>query len=508
MCDEACENVPILTCRDSDLMVVLDVASFVGGLGFAPRALYSKLKDARRPAPTADLVYCRPQADMQSPEEYAAALRIERIVDACPSVREPQYRPRSWYAAPLVNSALSTAKRAVRATRASGPPFRLRTEEVPGTDGDLQVVWAHNRASLDLPADAPVVMYMHTITGDAASTVPLLRQASRRGWRSCVLLRRGHAGPLQGAPRFNVLGDVDDASLQVQAVRAAFPSASFVGLIGVSAGSGLLVSYCGQSAPRSRSQPPLPSSSRRAALAHRLPFHAPPAYTCLRIRTPQLFAAGVNAGVDAAVSLCPAYDIQTAFASLGETSAQVEGLMVRQLKRTFVQPNEELLRAHDAAALERCLEADSLDGFIRAHAPFALGEAGADKADYYDACNPMEHFEGVRVPTLVVNSMDDMVCRPHNIRCDLVRQTAGYALVRTSHGSHVAFNEGFFAQGCFMSRIAFDFFDAARTTVETPVAEEAAPTALPSSGVVGRVVPTRTAAVRPQPERVEQASGS
>lgn len=65
-------------------------------------------------------------------------------------------------------------------------------------------------------------------------------------------------------------------------------------------------------------------------------------------------------------------------------------------------------------------------------------------------CNRHAHGAGVRVPTLVVNSMDDMVCQPHNIRCDLVRETPGYALVRTRRGSHVAFNEGFFGRGCFM----------------------------------------------------------
>ena len=78
-----------------------------------------------------------------------------------------------------------------------------------------------------------------------------------------------------------------------------------------------------------------------------------------------------------------------------------------------------------------------------------------------------------------------MVCRPENIRCDLVRQTAGYALVRTARGSHVAFNEGFFGQGCFMSRLSFDFLDAARATAEEDARVEE---------VRGVVVPTRTAA--------------
>ena len=412
--------------------------------GFGPGVLMQRLGTAMpwspKPTPNAEIIYCAPSLDMDD-EAFASASRLERIVEACPSVAEPVYKTQPWYAAPVANSALHSFKRAVKASRAAGPPFRLRSEVVPGTSGDLAVVWANDRKTRDLPADAPVVMFMHTITGDADSTLPLLRAASKRGWRGCVLVRRGHAGPLRGEPTFNVLGCTRDAARQVDAVRAAYPDASFRGLVGVSAGSGLLVSYCGQT--------------------------------------------GHDAKVDAAVSLCPAYDIETAFKSLGETSATVEGLMVGQLKKTFILPNTQLLRAHDETALEACLAATTLDGFIAAHAPFALGRNGAGSAEYYKRANPMEHFEGVRVPTLVVNSEDDMVCRPENIRCDLVRQTAGYALVRTARGSHVAFNEGFFGQGCFMSRLSFDFLDAARATAEEDARVEE---------VRGVVVPTRTAA--------------
>lgn len=109
-------------------------------------------------------------------------------------------------------------------------------------------------------------------------------------------------------------------------------------------------------------------------------------------------AAGSAAHVDAGVSLCPAYDVRTAFASLGETSARVEELMLGQLKDLFVRPNEPLLRAFDGKAVEQCLEASSLDEFIRAHAPFALGVRGAGADEYFSSFNPMEHFRGTAVP--------------------------------------------------------------------------------------------------------------
>ena len=43
-----------------------------------------------------------------------------------------------------------------------------------------------------------------------------------------------------------------------------------------------------------------------------------------------------------------------------------------------------------------------------------------------------------------------------------MRETGGFALLRTKRGSHVAFNEGLLGQGSFLGRVAFDFLDAAR----------------------------------------------
>jgi predicted alpha/beta-fold hydrolase len=47
-------------------------------------------------------------------------------------------------------------------------------------------------------------------------------------------------------PSFSLLGHVEDARVQVEAVRARQPEADFLGMVGLSAGSGLLVTYLGQ----------------------------------------------------------------------------------------------------------------------------------------------------------------------------------------------------------------------------------------------------------------------
>ena len=80
--------------------------------------------------------------------------------------------------------------------------------------------------------------------------------------------RRGHAGVGLTSPRFNVVGDQEDTRVMVDRVRARHPASNYIAIVGISAGCGLLMSYLGSE---------------------------------------------VKPHVQAAVALCPAYDIGRAF---------------------------------------------------------------------------------------------------------------------------------------------------------------------------------------------------
>ena len=95
-----------------------------------------------------------------------------------------------------------------------------------------------------------------------------MRYATSRGWRSCVFNRRGHPGLYLTSPSFNIVGDPRDTKAQVDQVRRRFP-ASFLAMVGISAGCGSLLSYLGSQA--------------------------------------------TNTPVSVAAALCPAYDIERAF---------------------------------------------------------------------------------------------------------------------------------------------------------------------------------------------------
>ena len=319
------------------------------------------------------------------------------------------------------------------------PPLEGRVSET--TDPDVTVEWTKDPLGYQLPDDAPVVIFLHTITGSAAQTRWLMKYASRRGWRSCVFVRRGHGGPLQ-SPSFNLLGSVEDVQLQLAAVERAYPRASFRAMVGVSAGSAQLISYLGR--------------------------------------------AGVDTPIGAACAICPAWDVPTAFSSLGATQPFAEKAMLRSVQKAFLRgKNKAVLRAFDARAFERCAAASSLPALMDAHAPFAMRDRAATADDYHRAHDPMMDRHGVAVPTLLLNAEDDFVCPASLARPDvIVKEQPGALLLVTRSGSHVAFNEGLLARGAFHLRVSFDFLDAALSTSSAEEAE-------PRGTLQGVVVPTR-----------------
>ena len=240
-----------------------------------------------------------------------------------------------------------------------------------------------------------------------------MKEASRRGFRACVLNRRGLADTLD-TPQFNMMGNQDDTVLQVSHIKNKYAKASFTGLMGLSGGSGLLVNYLGST------------------------------------RTKE---------IDAACCLCPAYDIETAFQNFSQRYPVVDGYLFNEVLNRFVLSNEKLLREYNSEAVDACINAKSVDGILRAHVPFTGYDS---EKSHFIRSNPMQHMFGIRCPLMILNADDDMVCLKRNIREDIPRNHGGALMLRTSEGSHVAFSEGMLGEGNFMIRKSLDFLDAAR----------------------------------------------
>ena len=174
------------------------------------------------------------------------------------------------------------------------PKLELQRDTIICPDGgEISLDWANDDITKNLPEEAPVIGILHTITGGTRQNVGFMRYAASRGWRSCVLNRRGHSGmPLRTVPHFSIMGNVDDTVLLVNQMRQRYPD-NFIGLAGISAGSGQVVSYIGRE--------------------------------------------GKNVMVNAAASLCPAWDISSAFENLQQRHPWVDRYVTRGIVNHFLR---------------------------------------------------------------------------------------------------------------------------------------------------------------------------
>ena len=169
------------------------------------------------------------------------------------------------------------------------------------------------------------------------------------------------------SPRFNLMGDPGDTRMMVEHVMKRFPDSEYLGMVGVSAGSGLLITYLGQE--------------------------------------------GDKTSVRAACSLCQA------FQTLSQHFPLVDNHLLSSLKNLFIIKNHELLSEHYQNDVISCSEAKTVQQFFDAHHVFAWSDS---MEDYYRDNNPMNWDDDIVRPTLIINSEDDMVCLPENIREDVV----------------------------------------------------------------------------------------
>ncbi len=254
---------------------------------------------------------------------------------------------------------------------------------------------------------SPIVLFLHSITGSSETVNSFVRYSEKRGWRSIVLNRRGHDLPLT-SPNFNIMGDIDDTTAMIKYVNELYPKSKYVCAIGISAGSGQIVSYIGRESK--------------------------------------------NVGISAAVSLCPAYDIGNAFTNLDKHYPKMANVLLGRVKNFFLLKNSEILSKEDGF-LEG-MQAKTLHEF----ASSVCKMAGAnDWEEYLQEHNPMVHFRENEIPCLILNSLNDPVCIKENIP-DINHKN--YALILTTYGSHIAYTEGFFGEASYMERVSLDFLES------------------------------------------------
>ena len=326
----------------------------------------------------------------------------EGILASCPSLSR-RFWPTPW----CFNGHLQVALMALR--DAHEPPLRFdQRERLRLSDGGtVSLDWIGFDGSAE---STPVLIVLPSLCGDGQSLRGFVREMrTHLGWGLVVLNRRGHGDLPLTTPRFNTLGATGDLREQLHHIRERLPDSRLY-VVGVSAGSGLLVRYLGEEGRR----------------------------------TP----------VTAAVALCPGYDTTRAFTRVHRA---YDRYMVRMLREYFLDRH--------AAVLQ------TVAGYAETRASRSVAEfhdrgfhlSGFQSvADYHRATNPMAVIDGMRVPLLVLNAADDPVCVVENVRehlgvVDTVPQTV---VALTARGSHCAFYEGLLRPKSWACRVIAEYLAA------------------------------------------------
>ncbi|TGL62712.1 hydrolase [Leptospira ognonensis] len=289
----------------------------------------------------------------------------------------------------------------------SKPYIYDKIEELRMKDGGITgLVWT-GLAPEDSKLAKPIVVIFHTISGDEQDVKNTLHHIKTT--LDCIVvvcIRRGHGHLPLSTPVINTMGSTSDLKEQLAHIRKRFPNSILFG-VGISAGSGLLARYLGES--------------------------------------------GSSSVFRAAVAISPAYDIEKAFHRIHPMYSK---LMGQRLIDYFLERHYESL--------------SQLPGYLHVSESKSIGEfqdrlhllAGFEsRKEYYAESNPINVVKNIETSLLILNSKDDPICVDLNVIENLhwLESLPNTILVRTKRGSHIAFYEGIKARS-WSDRLICEYF--------------------------------------------------
>lgn len=126
-------------------------------------------------------------------------------------------------------------------------PWRPEIVELP--DGDfLEADWLDRRDGKELAPDSPIVLVLHGLEGSSEATYArmLAEEAVARGWRTVVLHFRDCGERRNRLPRRYHAGDTSDPRFFIDRLRTRFPDAPLLAA-GYSLGGNVLLKLLGES---------------------------------------------------------------------------------------------------------------------------------------------------------------------------------------------------------------------------------------------------------------------
>jgi predicted alpha/beta-fold hydrolase len=283
------------------------------------------------------------------------------------------------------------------------PPHgvRYRRERIQTPDGDfLDLDFATVDGASAAGDDAPLCVVVHGLEGSAQSSYVLetCRALAERGIRSVAMNFRSCSGEPNLTARFYHAGDTADLAYLLELLAARFPRATLLGA-GFSLGANMLLKYLGERGE---------SSLIRAAVAVSVPFN-------------------LGAGAD---------KLWRSFMGRAYTRHFVGRLVGKYRLKREVRGELESPPLDE----ERILAARSFREFDDALTARLHGFRDVD--DYYDSSSSARFLHAVRVPTLLVQALDDPFVDEAALPTEAIDRNPALHRAFVPHGGHVGFIAG------------------------------------------------------------------
>lgn len=297
------------------------------------------------------------------------------------------FLPPRWVAGPHAQTLLARILR-------PAPEARYQRERLETPDGDfLDVDWGPRPDD-----DAPIVFILHGLEGSSQRRYVrnLGKELTDRGMQAVAVNFRGCSGEPNRALHFYHSGETGDPSWLIEQIQQRHPHRK-VGAAGFSLGGNVMLKMLGERDDG---------------------------------------GAGL---VDAAAAMSVPYDLAAGCALLEESfmGRAYSGYFLRSLRRKVEGKSKALSERIDLDAARSASTIRVFDDLVTA--PL---NGFRDAAEYYAECSSNRFLKGIRVPTLLLHSVDDPFLPPTAVPRGEVEESASVQLVLHERGGHVGFLEG------------------------------------------------------------------
>jgi len=273
------------------------------------------------------------------------------------------------------------------------PRIRLRSEDIELPDGDVTVVdWMNDGPAPE--SGAPILVVLHGLEGSSASSYArlLLKAAAAHGWRAAVLHFRDCGDYRNRLPRRYHAGETGDIRFFLDSLRSGGHDGPMVAA-GFSLGGNVLLKYLGEN--------------------------------------------GVATPLDAAVAVCVPLDLHDSARALSIGFSKVyQYYLVKKMKSALHRKFNRHTAAFDWQRMLAARTFAEIDDAVTA--PL---HGFSSKDEYYDKCSSAAFLPHIRVPTLIINSLDDPFMTPAAVP-PVTDIPESVSIELSNRGGHIGYIDG------------------------------------------------------------------